>query len=81
MWKKVLAIISIPFWLLILFSMINATMISIAAGQGPTSSLLPYYFGMGLGMALFGWLLFFWGRWIWRVLFRRKLTTKLEWPE
>ncbi|HRH37934.1 MAG TPA: hypothetical protein PK760_06285 [Flavobacteriales bacterium] len=80
--KKVLAIISIPIWLLIAFSAASATMVTIAGGADkPMSYKIPFFLGAGLCAALFCWLLFFWGRWVWRVLFQRKQPVQLEWPD
>ncbi len=86
MWKKVLASLSIPVWLIVALIVVRAgahafTIHSLAAEGKSAGYLVGGYLGGGLVFALFGWLLFFWGRWIWRVLFKRKTPVHLEWPE
>lgn len=81
MWKKALAILSIPIVLLIGLSAVQATFIAASKTTGNSAGyLIGYYFGFGLCMALIAWLLFFWCRWIWRALARRQ-SAPLQWPE
>ncbi|MCB9183539.1 MAG: hypothetical protein H6591_06435 [Flavobacteriales bacterium] len=79
-WKKALAVLCIPIWLFFAFWLLRTVWALIVAGPEGESALAIYLI-VGALITLFFWLLFFLGRWIWRVLFQRKKTVKLEWPE
>ncbi len=80
MWKKVLAALCIPVWLFFLFWMLRTIQALVVAGPKGKDAWLVYLMVVGMLVVLF-WLLFFLGRWIWRVLFQRKKPVRLEWPE
>lgn len=69
MWKKVLAILSIPFAALLSFAAVWSTFITFAVGpsQGGAYGVF-FYVGVALAMGLTGGVLFFLWRWIRRVL-------------
>ena len=71
-WKKVLAILSIPMWLLFTVAMLQTTIQMLDKEPGGTAG---YRFGYVIGQCVaafvMGGELFFWGRWILRVLKRR----------
>ena len=72
MWKKALAIVSIPVAALLTFATVNATKVTVAEGMDRDGGYQAGYFiGMAMAMFFTGGVLFFWWRWIWRVLFRR----------
>lgn len=80
MWKKVLALLSIPVLLFFLFWMLRTIWALVVAGPEGMDAWAIYVIVVTI-IVLFAWLLFFWGRWIWRVLFRRKPSKELHWPE
>lgn len=82
MWKKVLAALSIPVWLFFLIWMLSAVWFTVVNEPARViENLWVFYLFMGTCIAAIAWLLFFWGRLIWRVLFSREKPVKLEWPE
>ncbi len=80
MWRKALAILSVPVWLFFLVWMLRTIWALFVAGPEGDDAWSVYLIVIAF-LVLFFWLLFFSGRWIWRVLFLRKKRLELEWPE
>ena len=73
MWKKILAGLSIPVAGLLTFSTIHATKVTVTEGmQRDGGYQAGYFIGMAVAMLFTGGVLFFWWRWIWQVLFRKR---------